>query len=180
VVILPPDHAFSDSTLRKIAAEFNLSETAFVIPSHTAQPFTDPESVSFQLRWFTPVLEVRLCGHATIASAKVLFSNTTLVPPSVKTLQFSTLSGELLAKRVTGDEGDKFELEFPAGNSEEVEDEFVGRVTALVHLAVGNSPAIKEVRRGVGDSFKPFVLVSLEESFDLETAKVNGTIFVSG
>lgn len=61
---------------QKIAAEMNLSETAFVVPIITEQlnisePFE--KSSRFNLRWFTPTTEVPLCGHATLASAAVLF-----------------------------------------------------------------------------------------------------------
>ncbi|KIH60943.1 phenazine biosynthesis-like protein, partial [Ancylostoma duodenale] len=59
-----------DEEYRKIAAEFNLSETAFPIPTNgdfkTASTFT--------LRWFTPTTEVPLCGHATLATSHVLFN----------------------------------------------------------------------------------------------------------
>ena len=56
---------------QKIAAEMNLSETAFVIPIDEKRDFE--KSVKFELRWFTPTTEVPLCGHATLASATVLF-----------------------------------------------------------------------------------------------------------
>ena len=65
-----------DAMKQKIAAEMNLSETAFVVPIITEQlnisePFE--KSSRFNLRWFTPTTEVPLCGHATLASAAVLF-----------------------------------------------------------------------------------------------------------
>ena len=56
---------------QKIAAEMNLSETAFVIPIDEKRDFQ--KSIKFELRWFTPTTEVPLCGHATLASATVLF-----------------------------------------------------------------------------------------------------------
>ncbi|MGC8490416.1 MAG: PhzF family phenazine biosynthesis protein, partial [Syntrophobacteraceae bacterium] len=61
--VCPLDQWLPDSTLQAIAAENNLSETAFVVPR-------DGE---FELRWFTPLVEVALCGHATLAAAFVLF-----------------------------------------------------------------------------------------------------------
>ena len=87
----------SDSVLQKIAAENNLSETAFIVK----------ESDYFHLRWFTPVMEVDLCGHATLAPAFVLFSELHHQEPSVR---FNTRSGWLTATR-----RDKvIELDFPA------------------------------------------------------------------
>lgn len=89
----PRDNAW----LQAVAAEFNLSETAFLLPLGQDQ---------WQLSWFTPVVEVDLCGHATLASAHVLWQETGVTAP---VLRFSTRSGELRAKRV----GDQIELDFP-------------------------------------------------------------------
>ncbi|NWX61585.1 PBLD protein, partial [Promerops cafer] len=80
---------------QKIAAEMNLSETAFIRKLKPGDDFT--KSSCFRLRWFTPANEVPLCGHATLASAAVLFhvqKNTNSV------LTFVTLSGELKARQV--------------------------------------------------------------------------------
>jgi len=86
-----------DATLLAIAAENNLSETAFVIPGGGIS----------QLRWFTPKVEIDLCGHATLASADVLLRE---VFPGRDVVRFSTRSGELAVKR----EGDLLRLDFPA------------------------------------------------------------------
>ncbi|NXG46391.1 PBLD protein, partial [Psilopogon haemacephalus] len=89
---------------RKIAMEMNLSETAFIRKLHPGDDFT--KSSCFGLRWFTPANEVLLCGHATLASAAVLFhtqKNTNSV------LTFMTLSGELKARQV----GDHIVLDLP-------------------------------------------------------------------
>jgi predicted PhzF superfamily epimerase YddE/YHI9 len=98
-VILLEDDAPADWMLR-VAQEMNLSETAFVYP------LID----SFSLRWFTPRVEVELCGHATLSAAHVLWENA-IVPPS-DAIHFSTLSGELGARRV----GEIIELDFPTGD----------------------------------------------------------------
>jgi PhzF family phenazine biosynthesis protein len=86
-----------DRLMQSIAAENNLSETAFLVPSGDR----------FELRWFTPTTEVALCGHATLASAFVLFE---LKQWPTDTIVFQTRwSGELsVAKR-----GDLLELNFP-------------------------------------------------------------------
>nr|XP_006630505.1 PREDICTED: phenazine biosynthesis-like domain-containing protein isoform X1 [Lepisosteus oculatus] len=89
---------------QKIAAEMNLSETAFLQILNSTDDFHSGSR--FGLRWFTPTNEVPLCGHATLASAAVLFyvkknANATLV--------FETLSGELYARR----EGNRIVLDFP-------------------------------------------------------------------
>jgi len=80
--------------MQKVAAEMNLSETAFLCP----------EGDAWRLRWFTPAVEVDLCGHATLASAHVLFDL------GHERARFLTRSGELLATRAGG----RIELDFPA------------------------------------------------------------------
>jgi predicted PhzF superfamily epimerase YddE/YHI9 len=86
-----------DEVLQKIAAENNLSETAFLVPD---QDF-------FHLRWFTPALEIDLCGHATLASAWVLFAERGYKAPQVR---FKTMSGWLSAARRQA----RVELDFPS------------------------------------------------------------------
>ncbi|XP_038600282.1 phenazine biosynthesis-like domain-containing protein [Tachyglossus aculeatus] len=83
---------------QKIAREMNLSETAFIRKLHPTDDFT--QSSCFGLRWFTPTNEVPLCGHATLASAAVLFHKRKNINP---TLTFVTLSGELRARQVEDD-----------------------------------------------------------------------------
>ncbi len=86
-----------DETLQSIALENNLSETAFVVRTDNR----------FHLRWFTPLAEVDLCGHATLASAFVLFEY--LNQPG-ETIYFDTKSGELTVTR----NGELLTLDFPS------------------------------------------------------------------
>lgn len=85
--------------MQDVAREMNLSETAFVVPR---------DGGGFDLRWFTPEIEVELCGHATLASAHVLWEAGRLAPD--ETARFHTLSGWLTAQRREGG----IELDFPA------------------------------------------------------------------
>jgi predicted PhzF superfamily epimerase YddE/YHI9 len=87
-----------DAWMRDIAREMNLSETAFL----------HPEDGGYRLRWFTPAVEVDLCGHATLASAHVLWEDGHLA--AGEQARFHTRSGLLLADR----RGDWIELDFPA------------------------------------------------------------------
>lgn len=85
------DKALSDKTMLAIAAEMNLSETAYVLK----------EGDGYRLRWFTPTVEVPLCGHATLAAAHILWEQARV--PVAEALKFATLSGELTAtKRDSG------------------------------------------------------------------------------
>lgn len=96
VVVLGP--ARPDAELRAMAAEFNLSETAFLQPLGGAH---------FGLRWFTPKVEVDLCGHGTLAAAHALWEAGLVAPDEV--LRFETRSGMLEARR----EGEWIWLDFP-------------------------------------------------------------------
>ena len=85
-----------DSLMQAIAAENNLSETAFIVPV--------PDR--YRLRWFTPKIEVDLCGHATLAAAHVV---TRHLRPELGEVTFDTRSGPLTVKK----EGERFTMDFP-------------------------------------------------------------------
>ena len=93
----------SEQWMRDVAREMNLSETAFLVPREG-----DPRGDGYDLRWFTPAVEVDLCGHATLASAHVLWQDGHL--PEGRQARFHTRSGLLTADR----RGDWIELDFPA------------------------------------------------------------------
>ncbi|TDL21705.1 Diaminopimelate epimerase-like protein [Rickenella mellea] len=172
VIVLDKDHALSDATLQLIAREFNVSQTAFITPTDDLS--TANESRSFGLRWFTPTVEVPLCGHATLASAHVLFSSPHIIPKDVKSIAFHTLSGELTCGRL----GDgRVELELPAGVVKKAEAELEKRAIDAVHKALGETVEVKFVGRGEGPTYKNYLLVHLDDSFDLKRAKVNAGVF---
>ncbi|XP_041486061.1 phenazine biosynthesis-like domain-containing protein isoform X3 [Lytechinus variegatus] len=78
----------------RIAMEMNISETAFVHPAKSGETFQNASE--FNLRWFTPINEVKLCGHATMATATTIFR---ALGNEGSELRFNTLSGQLVAKR---------------------------------------------------------------------------------
>lgn len=95
--VCPLEDWLDDELLQALAEENNLSETAFFIPSKKG----------FKLRWFTPVKEVDLCGHATLATAHVIFG---ILDYPKQTITFETRSGDLLVER----KGQLLEMDFPA------------------------------------------------------------------
>jgi PhzF family phenazine biosynthesis protein len=98
--VLEPFDAWPDAGwMQALAAENNQAETAYLL--RTADP------ARFGLRWFTPAMEVPLCGHATLASAHVLFAELGL---AAKQVIFDTLSGPLVVAR----EGEAYAMDFPA------------------------------------------------------------------
>jgi len=87
-----------DQTLQKVAAENNLSATAFLVPGDN----------HYEIRWFTPICEIRLCGHASLAAAHVVFN---LLNPQLLQTRFKTrFSGEMPVSR----NGEQILLDFPA------------------------------------------------------------------
>ncbi len=105
--VVEPFAAWPDPAwMQALAAENNQAETAFLL--RTADP------ARFGLRWFTPATEVPLCGHATLASAHVLFAELGL---DVAAITFDTLSGPLTVGRTAG----LYEMDFPARQPRRVE-----------------------------------------------------------
>ena len=100
--VMPLERWLDDALMQRIAAENNLSETAFTVPSEGGD-------ADYELRWFTPTTEVELCGHATIASGHVLIHG--------DRVRFSTRSGILTVSR----NGDLLELDLPAYATEQGE-----------------------------------------------------------
>jgi PhzF family phenazine biosynthesis protein len=95
--ICPLDAWLPDQQMQAIAAENNLAETAFFVRN----------GKGYKLRWFTPGVEVDLCGHATLASASVIMNDLT---PGERSVSFETKSGTLTVTR----EGDLYSMDFPS------------------------------------------------------------------
>jgi PhzF family phenazine biosynthesis protein len=123
--VVPVD-AFPDAAvMQAIAAENNLAETAFIVAKRNG---------AFDLRWFTPAVEVPLCGHATLASAHTLYSHLGFDGPEIG---FDTKSGRLGVKRLADG---RLEMDFPA--------DMPKRIDALPALADALGAKPKEVWAG--------------------------------
>jgi PhzF family phenazine biosynthesis protein len=101
--VMPMDSFLTDAALQSIAAENNLAETAFLVP----------DGGDYRLRWFTPTLEVPLCGHATLASAAVVMER---LEPQRSQVVFHSASGPLTVRKA----GRGYVMDFPARTSEAV------------------------------------------------------------
>ena len=87
-----------DRTLQKVAAENNMPATGFLVPSDN----------NYEIRWFTPICEIRLCGHATLAAAFIVFKS---LNPEAPTVRLATgFSGEMVVSR----DGDSIAMNFPS------------------------------------------------------------------
>jgi PhzF family phenazine biosynthesis protein len=129
--VMPLEKWLDDRVMQAIAAENNLSETAFTVPS-------EQDGVDFDLRWFTPTAEVEMCGHATIAAGHILMTG--------QSVRFSTKSGAMVVRR----RDDLLELDMRAANLTEVHEPELCEALGLPHrpvwLADGyNDAAVIEV-----------------------------------
>jgi len=124
--VVPLESWLPDAELQAIAAENNLSETAFFLP----------KGQGFALRWFTPAVEVDLCGHATLATAHVLFQH---LDYDREVIRFETRSGELFVYR----KGDFYVMDFPV--------DVLEKVTPPDDLAAGLGVSVLECYRGKDD-----------------------------
>ncbi|HEX6939863.1 MAG TPA: PhzF family phenazine biosynthesis protein [Longimicrobiales bacterium] len=136
-----------DAWMQDVAREMNLSETAFLTP----------EADGFRLRWFTPAVEVDLCGHATLASAHVLWQDGHLAPTA--TARFHTRSGLLTAER----DGDWIVLDFPAAPDTETDPpdglaralgaapRYVGRSRFDLIVELESEQAVRELDPDLGE-----------------------------
>jgi PhzF family phenazine biosynthesis protein len=111
--VVPLQSWLPEDTMQLLAMENNLSETVFFVPAANAIADNDADVHDFEIRWFTPDSEINLCGHATLASAHIIFSKLGYVKPLIR---FLSKSGILIAYR----QGNKITMDFPSWNPAEV------------------------------------------------------------
>jgi PhzF family phenazine biosynthesis protein len=121
--VCPLDAWLDDATMQNIAAENNLAETAFIVAREEG----------YDLRWFTPTIEVDLCGHATLAAGYVVLNH---LQPDLDSVSFETLSGTLIVTR----DGERLSMDFPARAPtpvpvSKVLSEALGQAPSEVHLS---------------------------------------------
>ncbi|MEZ5830506.1 MAG: PhzF family phenazine biosynthesis protein [Dongiaceae bacterium] len=123
--VMPLKEWLPDETLQSIAAEHNLAETAFFVP----------KGDDFHLRWFTPTVEMPLCGHATLASGYVVLNH---LDRSRDKVVFHTQSGPLTVTR----DGDRLLMDFPTRANEPAS------VSELAPVAEAIGAKVIDLRRG--------------------------------
>ena len=102
--IVPLDDWLSEETMQQIAMENNLAETAFIVPSAG-------DDIDFGIRWFTPAIEINLCGHATLAAAWIIFNKMDFKKEQIV---FNCQSGKLSVEK----RGDVLHMDFPSWKPE--------------------------------------------------------------
>ncbi len=118
--VVPLDEWLPDEVLQAIGAQNNLSETAFFVS----------EGDSIRLRWFTPAAEIALCGHATLATAHVIYAE---LASEAAELRFETMSGTLVVRRASGG----YAMDFPAYSVGQADPEVVEATLAAAGVDAG-------------------------------------------
>ncbi|MFM2282690.1 MAG: hypothetical protein RL222_194 [Bacteroidota bacterium] len=166
--VVPLEKWLDDALMKNIAAENNLSETAFFVQAGDV----------FQIRWFTPAVEIELCGHATLASAYVIFH---YLQHDKEQIHFTCQVGDLFVTR----KDDWITLNFPA-----IETQPVKSIPAVLSAAIGSHPlalydsdsklvALLESEDDVLRCQPDFALIAQLEKNLIITAKGNEVDFVS-
>ncbi|CAN5418072.1 PhzF family phenazine biosynthesis protein [soil metagenome] len=188
--VIPLTEWLPDSLMQQIAMENNLSETVFFVPVQgepiinvSADPLVinnlvSEQTASYEIRWFTPAVEVNLCGHATLASAYVLFN---LLDHPSDTIIFQSASGPLVVTK----DGDNISMDFPRWLPQKLDE-----TPAFLNEALGGVKVISvaqyrdllvelEDEKAVQECKPDFTL--LKKHFDklIITAAGNSTDFVS-
>ena len=151
--VVPLDTWLSKELMLAIAAENNISETAFFVPS------TEGEAGQYELRWFTPAVEVDLCGHATLASAYVIFHH---LKPDLESVSFETRSGVLCVRKA---DDDWMSMDLPAIASEPMEN---SEIAAMVSDLLGVEPVA--LRRSAN------LMVILESQAQIEALRYSSAM----
>lgn len=148
--VVPLDKWIPEKLMQQLAMENNLSETAYFVPSKK-------KGVDYDIRWFTPGVEINLCGHATLASAFVIFN---ILKARKKSIVFSCKSGLLFVER----KKDIIEMDFPSWKPERLND-----YPAELQKALG-------VNDIVGVYKKRDLLVELNNEDDVKNANPDFTL----
>lgn len=106
--VVPLEKWIDEALMQQLAMENNLAETVFFVPS-------EKEGADFDIRWFTPEVEINLCGHATLASAFILYTQLGFTKPSIV---FNSKSGLLTVEK----NGFNYEMDFPSWKPERITD----------------------------------------------------------
>lgn len=142
--VMPLSEWLDDAVLQAIAEENNFAETAFYVPDTTG-------AADYELRWFTPEVEIRLCGHATLASGHIILSDN----PAMDRVTLRTRKAGILEVRRGGD---GYEVALPAIPTEEVDN-------AQMMTAMGGNPLSM---RSNPDSYNMFVYATSAEILALK------------
>ena len=161
-----PDKA----TMAGISQNLNQPMTAFTRPARS-----DAHTADFDVRWFSCGKEIPLCGHATLASAHILFTVPGLVAPTVDLLNFHSTAGMVLTAHK---DGEWIELTLSATVTQALPAKEVERIQAIASRGLGKPVTVKYAGKGQ-KNFDYYLLVEIAEADDLANCKLNAQAFVS-
>ncbi|KAJ7600063.1 hypothetical protein C8J56DRAFT_768937 [Mycena floridula] len=162
-----------EELMAKLARNFQQPMTAFVSPSHSG----DPKLSKYQIRWFTPeMLESPLCGHATLAAARVLFDG---LESEATVIEFTAPSGAIITARKLEDGLLEIELAASPGLNKIVGPER-DRLLKVVAAAFGRPVIVHDIVTGVGGALERYVLFELDPSENLGECTVTDALKDTG
>jgi len=165
-----------EDTLQVIAKNLNQPMAMYIYPPSPQDEHegSKTNSKSFRVRWFSPICELPLCGHATLAAAGAMFADPSLVPAGVDALTFQSAKGRVLtAKRV----GDMVEISLEATTTTQTPPAEEERLKAIVRRGLGKDDVtIRYIGTG-GTGFEGYVMVEIDEQDDLEGCQINHGAF---
>ena len=180
IVRIPSLTALPEPTLQSIAANFNQPVTVFVAPQAETQTPNDSDppagtgtAATFGIRWFTPQLELQLCGHGTLAAAGALFRSTNL--KGVSAIRFVAHSGKVLVARQVEDT--RVEIELDAERAEPLVGAEDTQMRGVLARALGKDVCVKYVGRGM-THLNTYALIEVDTR-DLKGIKVDTEALVS-
>ena len=179
IVHLPSLMALPNTTLQTIATNFNQPITVFVAPLAPGEDNVDPSSwattTTFGIRWFTPEIEVPLCGHGTLAAAAAVFRDVGRGAEDATAIRFQATSGKfLIAHKV---EEDRIEIDLDSEMSVALSMEEDIKVRGVLTKALGKDVPVRYTGRGA-EHLNYYALVEVD-TLDLKNLRVNTDAFVS-
>jgi len=182
IVHLPSLTALPDATLQTIARNFNQPMTVFIAPQlHQGSAVNQPTSpkmrsriARFGIRWFTPEVEMALCGHGTLAAAATVFRDTDDADAEdVTEIRFEATSGKFLVARKV--EKERIDLDLDSETTEKLSTEEDIKLRGVVAKALGKNVPVKYTGRGAGH-LKQYALIEVD-TLELKNIKVNTDAF---
>jgi PhzF family phenazine biosynthesis protein len=181
IVHLPSLTALPDATLQTIAVNFNQPITVFITPLAHSESRVGPSASGTTMtrsgiRWFTPELEVPLCGHGTLAAAASIFRGVDGAgAEEITEILFEATSGKFLVARKV--EEDRIEIELDSETSEELPVEEDIALRGVLANALSKNIPVRYTGRGAGH-LKQYALIEVD-TLELKNIKVNAEAFVS-
>ena len=169
------ENSLDPDIMQKISTNFNQPMTAFLRLRTNSISESAGTSLVYDVRWFTSTAEAPICGHATLASAGLLFAEPDLLPETVTSISFCGRSGVNLVARK---EGEWISMSLSSTAVIPLPEDLADRAKAVIRKAVEEDVPVKFVGMG-GTGFAQYLLAEIDPSVDLAALQVNPNELVS-